>query len=193
MKEYNIGTTRFSNKTFKENKQWREKHNWNGCIYGTCIPIAKTQFYRQVDKDKRVFIFEMNNDENKIEGIGLLRNIPRYDFCAEIYSDKNYNRYIYRSNYRLDRKNIPKKILDYFEEILFKGHGHLKRGQGITMINIKWNSVYSSKRQFYLPKNILKCGILRELKKGMPQVNIVKKYCKLHKDLLNFFDNLKIN
>jgi hypothetical protein len=69
-------------------------------------------------------------------------------------------------------KNIPKKILDYFEEILFKGHGHLKRGQGITMINIKWNSVYSSKRQFYLPKNILKCGILRELKKNV-SINLV--------------------
>lgn len=29
-----IGTTRFDNKTFKENVDWRTKHNWKGCIYG---------------------------------------------------------------------------------------------------------------------------------------------------------------
>ena len=146
-------------KTFKENKEWRRKNNWNGCIYGSCIPIAQTPNYRQVEKDERIFIIEMNNDENKIMGIGCIKNNIRHDFTTRIYSDLDYNRYIYRSNFRIERNSINKEILDFLEEALFKGKGHLKRGQGITMINIKWNSVYSSKRKLFLPKNILKYGI----------------------------------
>ena len=189
MTEYRIGTTRFSNKTFKENEEWRRKNNWKGCIYGSCIPIAQTPHYRQVDRDERVFIIEMNNDENKIMGIGCIKNNIRHDFTARIYSDTDYNRYIYRSNFRLERKSIKKDILDFLEEALFKGKGHLKRGQGITMININWNSVYSSKRKLYLPKNILKYRILKELKNGTSRDNIIIKYRSLQKDFLEFFDN----
>ena len=189
MTEYRIGTTRFSNKTFKENKEWRRKNNWNGCIYGSCIPIAQTPNYRQVEKDERIFIIEMNNDENKIMGIGCIKNNIRHDFTTRIYSDLEYNRYIYRSNFRIERNSINKEILDFLEEALFKGKGHLKRGQGITMINIKWNSVYSSKRKLFLPKNILKYGILKELKNGTSQNNIIIKFRSLQKEFLKFFDN----
>jgi hypothetical protein len=189
MTEFRIGTTRFSNKTFKENEEWRIKNKWKGCIYGSCIPIAQTPNYRQIDKDEKIFIIEMNNDENKIMGIGCIRNSIRHDFTARIYSDKNYNRYIYRSNFRIKRNCIKKEILDFLEEALFKGKGHLKRGQGITMINIKWNSVYSSKRKLFLPKNILKYSILKELKNGISQNNIIIKYRLLQKQILEFFDN----
>ena len=29
-----IGTTRFTNYTYKENQDWRERFKWKGCIYG---------------------------------------------------------------------------------------------------------------------------------------------------------------
>ena len=32
--KFYIGTTRFTNETFKENSDWRKKHKWKGCIYG---------------------------------------------------------------------------------------------------------------------------------------------------------------
>ena len=57
------------------------------------------------------------------------------------------------------------------------------------MINIKWNSVYSSKRKLFLPKNILKYGILKELKNGTSQNNIIIKFRSLQKEFLKFFDN----
>ena len=189
MTEYRIGTTRFSNKTFQENKKWREANNWDGCIYGSPIPIAKSPYWRKVDMGAKIFILEMNNDQDRIEGIGCIKNYIRYDLSIDIYNDSNYNRYIYRSNFRIERNSINKEILDFLEEALFKGKGHLKRGQGITMINIKWNSVYSSKRKLFLPKNILKYGILKELKNGTSQNNIIIKFRSLQKEFLKFFDN----
>ena len=41
MKPYYIGTVRFSNETFQENKKWREENDWDGCIYGSPTPIAQ--------------------------------------------------------------------------------------------------------------------------------------------------------
>ena len=32
--DFLIGTTRFNEKTAIENKKWRDKRKWNGCIYG---------------------------------------------------------------------------------------------------------------------------------------------------------------
>ena len=32
--KFYIGTTRFTTSTYAENKAWRDKHNWRGCIYG---------------------------------------------------------------------------------------------------------------------------------------------------------------
>ncbi len=190
MRQFRLGTTRFTNKTFKENKQWRKKHNWEGCIYGTGIPIAKTPYWRRIDRDEKIFILEMNNETNKIEGIGYIMNHIRHDFDAQIYKDKSYNRYIYRSNHRLDRAQIKNtKLLEFLEYILFNGKGHLKRGQGITLIETKWNSLYNHKRQMFLPKRMLKPLIMKELEKGKSSKFIIKKYRNIQRNLLAFFDN----
>jgi|UniRef100_A0A6C0C5F9 hypothetical protein len=125
-----IGTTRFTNNTYKENSDWRERFKWNGCIYGCNKKMPLT-----IPHLALVFVIEMNNDTNQIMGIGLVRNYinSKYNMC--IYtSDTNYNRYIYNSSYRKDRVEINKKLLAALEIILFKGKGHYKRGQGITTI-----------------------------------------------------------
>jgi len=189
MKRFYIGTTRFTDKTFYENKRWRENHGWKGCVNSTPIPVANGP-YSKIEKDDKIFILEMNNDRNRIEGIGLIHNHIRHDIKVRIYSDCNYNRYIYRSNHRLDRKQIKNApIIEFFEKVLFKGKGHLKRGQGITLIPITWNCVYNSKRGLFFPKRILKQYVVEELKNGKSHSYIIKKYRTLQRDILSFLDN----
>tara|TARA_E500000178_G_C16948447_1_gene719995 strand:- start:500 stop:982 length:483 start_codon:yes stop_codon:yes gene_type:complete len=130
----NIATTRFNNVTFMENSRWREKNNWKGCIY----PVPK-QISNNFLLNELIFILEMNNDSNKIKGVGLIKNrISKKKY--KIYSMQNYNRYIYKSIYRIDRKEMTheeKKVLRILDFLVFKGKTHLKRGQGIIFIP-KW-------------------------------------------------------
>jgi hypothetical protein len=85
-----------------------------------------------------VYVIEMNNDTNKIMGIGLVRNYInlKYEVCIykRRWKGNNYNRYIYNSAHRKDRSEINKKLLCALELIVFKGYGHFKRGPGITTI-----------------------------------------------------------
>ena len=136
MKKY-IATTRFNNKTWNENEKWREKNDWRGCIYCTPIKIRDFVIYKS-----GIFIIEMNNDMNKIMGIGFIKNFIHLKNKKQfrVYSDKNYNRYIYKSNIRVDYVDFnifEKKIINIFEILLFKGYKHSKRGQGISVIP-KW-------------------------------------------------------
>jgi len=127
---YVIATTRFNQNTFNENQQWRKKNNWTGAIYNS--PLRT-----KISPEKVVFILEMNNDKNKIEGIGLVKARVCYDKYYKIYSDGNYNRYTYKSKYRIDRSELNKedaKNLWILEQLVFKGYTHLKRGQGITQV-----------------------------------------------------------
>jgi len=124
-------STRFNNDTWEENSTYRKKHKIN-CIYGTPL-----EFSPRICVDANVFVIEMNNTKNKIEGIGLVKNRPFLDKYYKIYQEGNYNRYIYKSNYHLSREqllNYNEEIVDIFEYILFKQKTHLKRGSGFTTI-----------------------------------------------------------
>lgn len=130
-----IAVTRFNNKTWEENCKYRDKHDMKGCCYGTPVLL-------QVDIPigALLYILEMNNDKNKIMGVGLIRNHNRADKRYCIYSDGNYNRYNYRSDYRIDRaefKESNNSLLELFELLVFKGYTHLKRGQGIQLVKKK--------------------------------------------------------
>ena len=129
---YTIATTRFNNFTWEENKKWREKHDWEGCIYGTPVHISE-----EIPGNTIIFILEMNNEENKVEGIGIIYNRLHLDQRYKIYQDQNYNRFTYKSKYRIPRENLSleeEKIIKKFDTLLFTGSRHLKRGQGITSI-----------------------------------------------------------
>ena len=129
--KFYIGTTRFNNETYKENLQWRQKHNHNGCIYA-----LNKQIPDYIPPTALVFVIEMNNDINKIMGIGLIRNNKDRKQRIRIYNDNPYyNRYVYHSKQRIEADNIKyKKLLRVLELMLFKGSRHMKRGQGITCI-----------------------------------------------------------
>jgi len=124
-------TTRFNEETWLENLKYREKHSLK-CVYCSPLEISHHVYLNAV-----VFVIEMNNSKNMIEGIGVIKNKPHMDRYYTVYKDGNYNRYVYKGNYYLNRDNLLEineklvKILDY---ILFKEKTHLKRGSGFTRI-----------------------------------------------------------
>ena len=130
-----ITTTRFNNDTYRQNERFRITHNINGCVYGT--PFEMPNY---IPINGKVFVFEMNNSKNQIEGIGYLYNRLYTRKRLNIYKDKNYNRYSYVGKHRVDREDMSKKELanlETIEDLVFKGYGHLKRGQGITSFTQK--------------------------------------------------------
>jgi hypothetical protein len=115
--------------TWEENQQFRKKNPNLGCIYGSPDKISQS-----IPIDSILFILEMNNDINKIMGIGMVKNHPitgKYN----TYKDGNFNRYIFPGKYRIDRDEMTEeeeKIMKAFDILCFTGNQHLKRGKGIT-------------------------------------------------------------
>lgn len=135
-----LACTRFNNTTYEENINYRNKNN-ELCIYGSTLKIRD-----KYPVGSLLFIIEMNNEKNKIEGIGLVKNLLVHDKRHKIYENSEYNRYIYRGKYWLSRDQINEfepEILEICENILFKGKSHLKCRIGITVITeklfIHWN------------------------------------------------------
>jgi hypothetical protein len=87
-----------------------------------------------------MFVCEMNNEENRIEGIGLIKNQVVHEKKYKIYSDSDYNRIIYRGSYWLSREQLillDEELVTIFDKMLFKGKSHLKRQSGITIVTEK--------------------------------------------------------
>jgi len=162
-----LACTRFNNTTYDENIRYRNKHTEN-VIYGSTLKIRNIYPVGEL-----IFIAEMNNETNKIEGIGLIKNNLVHDKRHKIYDNNEYNRYIYRGKYWLSREQIYEfepEILEIFDNILFKGKSHLKCRIGITIITEKlfvhWN--YNLKTLKNMIKNLFvnyfKQNICEELK-----------------------------
>lgn len=131
---FHIASTRFNSKTYKENLDYREKYQ-ETVIYGTDIKIND-----RYSPGSLIFVIEMNNDKDQIEGIGLVRNIMVHDIKTKIYDNPDYNRYIYRGDYWLNRETIlgeDKDIVKICDIILFRGKSHMKRVSGISVLTDK--------------------------------------------------------
>lgn len=136
---YYLTTTRFNHKTFEENTIYRNKCNFKGCIYG----VPKTVSVH-IPSNSNMFVIEMLNISKgqpdapgKIMGIGLIKNKINFKRRHRIYSDQNYNRYCYIGRCRVDRDDMSDtELIDLkiFEDMVFRGYAHLKRGQGITSV-----------------------------------------------------------
>jgi hypothetical protein len=129
-----LATTRFNAQTWQERQQWLALHKWDGCILGTPIRVKD-------DISTTMIVLEMHNDENKVKAISVVKNEAYFDKTYRIYKDRNYNRYIYKSHYRLELDKIKEtmtsfdeKIIAIFNQLLFKGPCHFKRAQGITAV-----------------------------------------------------------
>ena len=126
-----IASTRFNNETYNENMTYRKKSGIP-VIYGTSIRIQE-----KYDIGTLMFVAEMNNEENRIEGIGLIRNTQVYDKKHVIYSNSDYNRYLYNGDYWISRDTILEKddeIAKICDTVLFKGKSNLKRLSGISVL-----------------------------------------------------------
>lgn len=152
---FSVVTSRFNNETLNANYVYRKKHNFK-CMY--CAPLELSP---KILYNTPVFVVEMNNETNKIAGIGLIKNKPVTKRYFKVHEDGNTNRFIYIGNYFLEREAIDdyNPLLVYvLEEILFKGYTHSKRGSGLTTI----------------PEKVLKLDICEgiDVKKEIKQVFI---------------------
>ena len=127
-----LAVTRFNENTFNEYYKWKQSRNYNGCIYNCPVKISSNILPNQL-----MYVIEMNNSINKIEGIGIILNHTHMNKKYKIYNDDNYNRYTYKSKYRIDKKDICRdkiKYIEILEILIFTGSKHIKRGHGIQKI-----------------------------------------------------------
>ena len=129
-----IACSRFNNITYQENTDYRNK-NKEVVIYSA--PLKIRNIY---SPGSLIFVAEMNNETNKIEGIGLIKNLLVSDKYHKIYTNGEYNRYTYRGKYWLSRSqinNFDSEIIEILDTVLFKGKSHLKCRTGITILTEK--------------------------------------------------------
>lgn len=133
---YTLVTSRFTNETLETNQNYKRKKNITGCIYGSPQEMSP-----KIMNDSLVFVIEMNNDTDSIEGIGLIRKRPYLDKYYRIYEQGDYNRFVYKSNYRIDRETLwehNRALVKVLEYALFGEKTHLKRGSGFTTVTQKF-------------------------------------------------------
>ena len=128
---FTIATTRFNNETLETNYAYRKKYGF-ACMY--CCPqeMSPTIYYNTL-----VFVIEMNNQKNQIEGIGLIKNKYETNKYYKVHTDGNNNRYTYIGKHFIDREKLDEynpELVYVLDEILFKGYTHSKRGSGLTKI-----------------------------------------------------------
>lgn len=127
-----IACTRFNEDTWSQNQRWRILNGYVGCIYNTPVKIPENIPLLSI-----MYVIEMNNDINKIMGIGIIKNFLQTEKHYKIYNIGNYNRYTYKSKYRIDASEFTSSetaIIEVMETLLFKGSTHFKRGHGIQRI-----------------------------------------------------------
>ena len=129
--------TRYNNATWRERTAWLAANPEYKCIYKSPVAIKSNIPY-----ESPLFVIEMNNDTNRIMGIGRIVNEIRADRSYRIYTDQNYNRYTYLGRQRLDRADIVRsrekaRVIETLERMLFYGGRHAKRGQGIDELPVR--------------------------------------------------------
>lgn len=160
-----ICTTRFNTETLQQNCAWRRRHQkMDQCVYGSPIPVKNA-----VRGSTWMIVLEMQNDANKIVGIGLVKNSPNLPSVPiphnsgskgggsstlkpSVYNCGNYNRYIYQGAYRIDLLSNEieltreeQLVIKMLELALFYGANHSKRGKGICELPKHVASLYDFK------------------------------------------------
>jgi len=161
-----VACTRFNNQTWQEYQDWKEQNRETyekaygrqmKCIYGSPREIS----HKKIPPQAKILVIEMNNEENRIMGIGQIENKTASEVYrrqpqqppqnpsqgdgtpikyANLFKDRNYSRYIYIGNEcymsreEIDRRIENDTVLPQLEQLLFKGARHSKRGSGITNI-----------------------------------------------------------
>ena len=181
--DFHIGTARFNNSTYQENIDWKKRKHWVGCCYGFDKKIATT-----INQGDYIFIIEMNNSNNKIMGIGLIRNIYIPKNRSRVYKSLCWNNFVYKSKYHISREQILLKkeknkwVLLFLERILFYGNKHFKRGQGCTILSNNRIATFGNKIKKQTIYKCNKCGLPKKghVCKGKRVARkIIEKKCRL--------------
>ena len=158
---HNVACTIFNDSTWKENVDWRKRHNHSGCIYCSPTDIGVTT----TSSGSTMFVIEMNNDRNRIMGVGKIVCGAASGVSADagnrlaqrkfnVYESRNYNRYKFIGKERVDRDlhiDPHPKLASIFKRLdwmLFKTARHAKRGRGIQRIP-KWITEVAERRCNY--------------------------------------------
>lgn len=129
-----IMTVRFTNETWEENSKYRKTLKTMKCIYCSPVEVAVKIPYGAL-----LYVIEMNNDENKIMGIGLIKNTI-LSKTHPVHSDPNYNRYCYGGTLYIgkdDFKESEMPLINLIEMFCFKGKTHMKRSHGISVFSFQ--------------------------------------------------------
>ena len=162
-KPFHIGTVRFTNKTYEENLKWKERKKHKGCIYG-----LDTKITDNINKGEYIFVLEMNNDKNKIMGIGLIKNVTIPTQRSRIYEDEIYNKYVYKGKNHITREKLIEMntvMILFLEKMLFTGCHHFKRGNGCTILT----KDRIAQAEYYdrpVERRVYRCKICGKKKKG---------------------------
>ena len=105
-----ITTTRFNNDTFYQNQRFRMNNNITGCVYGT--PHEMPSY---IPINGKVFVFEMNNSKNQIEGIGSVRKRALLNHFGSARAVESASLEEIRSVEGVEEK-VAKKIYNFFHE-----------------------------------------------------------------------------
>lgn len=147
-----ILTTRYNEKTLSANRSFLESSAKYKCIYSSPAEISSG-----VPPGSKCVVLEMNNDTNRIIGLGLIEKRE----CKKKLGVQEwgyYNRVHYSGYFHIDRREIDScsspsgdslvdssnpvdslresVVMKLLDLLCFKGSGHLKRGKGLTMFPV---------------------------------------------------------
>jgi len=142
-------TTRYNDKTLLANHTFLEKTGKYKCVYSSPSSISE-----KIPVGSKCIVLEMNNDSNRIIGIGLIEKTEcKKKLCVQEWG--YYNRVHYTGYFRIDREELvlpsalpvvstslsnlaESQTMELLDSLCFKGSGHLKRGKGLTMFPVAY-------------------------------------------------------
>ena len=190
-------TSRFNTETAKENKNFREENNWKGCVYGS--PQMNNS---SISEQTILFVLELNNDMNKIMGIGMVDNSPYICISGIIVNkkkpsftpscqDKREDMEQRKENTNVDLSNKKKKkeihrLMVYkngnYNRYIYIGEQRIDRSEMTEdeMILIKAFDIVCFTGNFHMKRgNGLKSFPVIMLEKAKPVIDIEKEILKM--------------
>ncbi len=132
-----VACTRYNNITIGELDAWMCKYKLDGCVYGSPVPLSP-----RVLPMERVIVLEMNNETNKVIGVGMIENMASAG-RIRIHKNHSYNRYLYKGQHRIlvsEMTIAERTVIWIIERLLFYGSHHMKRGYGISLVPHVWDT-----------------------------------------------------
>jgi hypothetical protein len=184
-----IGISRFTDETYKENLKWKQAQNYTGSVYGFDreIPLSKFNYMGVI------YVIDIRCSANTkktpphIYGIGELRFINKEHKCPDIYQNREYNRFMYFGEHYLTKQQLiidkeSQETITLLEKMLCSGPRHFKRGDGLTKLSYERIMSFNPSAK-PIKQRCSKCGKLKKghvCKKEHSKIRFIRrKRCKI--------------